>query len=81
MLLADELAERARAHPVRERPQRIAVTWGARSHDVTDRIPLPRRAHSRGVPITSAPAGGVKLTSPGATGPLRSILSKLMVAV
>jgi len=50
-----------------------------RPHAVRERS--QRVVHLRGVPITSAPAGGLKLTSPGRTGPLRSIVWKMMVAV
>ena len=66
VLLTSELGEGARPHSIRERPLRIACS---------------ARAHLRGVPITSAPAWGVKLTSFAATGPLRSIFSKITVAV
>ena len=51
----------------------------ARPHPVRERS--QRILHLRGVPMTSAPAGGLKLTSPGRTGPLRSIFWKTMVAV
>ena len=50
-----------------------------RPHTVRERS--QRVVHLRGVPITSAPAGGLKLTSPGRTGPLRSIFWKMTVAV
>jgi len=51
----------------------------ARAHAVRERT--QRIAHLRAVPMTSAPAGGVKLTSEARTGPLRSIFWKMMVAV
>src|SRR5207302_1366728 len=54
---------------------------GQRPHPLIAPIAEERCAHLRGVPITSAPAGGVKLTSAGATGALRSIFPKLMVVV
>src|SRR5262249_3857640 len=66
LALTDELIHRARAHAVGERPQRLAG-GGA--------------AHFLGVPMTSTPAGGVKLTSSGATGTLRSTCSNRTVAV
>ena len=50
-----------------------------RPHAVRERS--QRVIHLRGVPITSAPAGGVKLTSAGRTGPFFSIFSKTTVAV
>ena len=51
----------------------------ARPHAVRERS--QRIIHLCGAPITSAPGGGVKLTSAGRTGALRSIFSKTMVAV
>src|SRR5690349_17154327 len=51
----------------------------ARPHAVRERA--QRIVHLRGVPMTSAPAGGLKLTSAGRTGPLRSTFWKTMVAV
>src|SRR6202008_1532154 len=63
--LADELLEPARPHAIGERPQRLGDAG----------------AHLRGVPITSAPLGGVKVTSPALTAPLRATLSNMMVAV
>ena len=46
------------------------LTESPRPHTVRKRS--QRIIHLRGVPITSAPAGGVKLTSAGRTVPLRS---------
>ena len=58
-------------------PDDLAET--PRPHAVRERS--QRIIHLRGAPITSAPGGGVKLTSAGRTGALRSIFSKTMVAV
>jgi len=65
------------------RPEQLLLTdelvQRARPHAIGERPQCV--VHLWGVPITSAPAGGLKLTSPAATGPLRSIFWKTMVAV
>ncbi len=55
VLLADDFLQRSRPHPIGERPRRIGRA----------RI---GRAHLAGVPITSAPEGGVKVSSRGRHG-------------
>lgn len=68
VLLPDHLLERARPHPVGERPRRIGRA----------RI---GGTHCAGVPITSAPEGGVKVRSEAGTGTFTSTSWKMMVTI